>query len=232
VTRRLILWDIDGTLMRTGGHGSRALEAAAAMVAGLAQVPSVDMHGKTDPQILREILIAAALADDEVDRLLPDVMSAAEAQLAEAGDAIRRDGALHAGVRNLVERLDATPGVRQSLVTGNLAANAAVKISAFGLEGFFDFEVGAFGTDHIDRNELVPIALDRVKELRGESYEPNEVWVIGDTDRDLECARVAHARCLLVGTGAPGPDGIRHLDADAIVDDLGDTDSVLQTLLS
>jgi phosphoglycolate phosphatase-like HAD superfamily hydrolase len=228
--RRLILWDIDGTLLRTGGAGRHALEIAAVTVGELAETPHVHMSGKTDPLILREILTAAALPKQQIDGLLPKAMRAAETALAEAEDWIRRDGFTFPGVREALERLAATDGVRQTLVTGNLAANAAVKVATFGLEHFFDFEVGAYGTDHEDRNELVPIALERVERLRGETYAPDEVWVIGDTDRDLACARAASVRCLLVGNGDTAE--LAHLDADAIVEDLSDTDAILELLLN
>jgi phosphoglycolate phosphatase-like HAD superfamily hydrolase len=121
--------------------------------------------------------------------------------------------------------------VRQTLVTGNLARNAAIKLRAFDLERFVDLDVGAYGTDHADRNELVPIALRRVRETRGEAYSGDEVWVVGDTEHDLACARVASVRCLLVGTGWDGVDVVHDLGADAFVEDLSDTDAVLKILL-
>lgn len=221
--RRLILWDIDGTLIRTGGVGRRALEAAAARVGELTDVPSISMSGKTDPQILREIFTAAALADDHIDALVPGAMAAAEAALASAERELRSAGHVLPGVVPLLERLNRTPGVRQTLLTGNLTANAAVKVAAFDLTGYFDAEVGAYGTDHADRLELVPIALERVAEFRGEAYDGDEVWVIGDTANDLACARAGGVRCLLVRTGSRG-DGLGALSADAVLPDLRDVD--------
>jgi phosphoglycolate phosphatase-like HAD superfamily hydrolase len=113
-------------------------------------------------------------------------------------------------------------------LTGNLTANAAVKVGAFGLTHLFDFEVGAYGTDHADRLELVPIALERVERFRGETYAPDEVWVIGDTPNDLACARAGGVRCLLVGTG--GQEGLEALGADAVLADLGDVDRAVALL--
>lgn len=225
--RRLILWDIDGTLIRSRGVGRRAIEQAAASVGQLAHVPDVVMSGKTDPQILREIFTAAGLADDGIDGLLPEAMAAAEAVLADAVHELREHGHVLPGVAPLLQRLHVAPGVRQTLLTGNLAANAAVKIEAFGLAHLFDVEVGAYGTDHADRLELVPIALERVARLRGETYAGDEVWVIGDTANDLACARAGGVRCLLVGTGGADLDG---LAADAVLDDLGDVDVAFRIL--
>jgi phosphoglycolate phosphatase-like HAD superfamily hydrolase len=223
--RRLLLWDIDGTLIFGGGVGSRAIRQAAAAVARLADVPDVDMHGKTDPQILREIFLAAEIAEHRLDGLLPEAITATEAALVELEGELRERGGLYPGVRALLERLHATAGVRQTLLTGNLVANAAVKVAAFGLEHLFDREVGAYGTDHADRLELVPIALERVERFRGERYAPGDVWVIGDTPNDLACARAAGVRCLLVGTGL-GFDAVRDLGADHAVADLADVDAI------
>lgn len=226
--RRLILWDIDGTLITSRGVGRRVMEDAAAAVAGLAEVPQVVMSGKTDPQILREIFVAAELAEGHIDGILPSAMAAAEAALAGAEDELRAAGSVLPGVQALLERLDATPGVRQTLVTGNLTANAAIKVAAFGLTHLFDAEIGGYGTDHADRLELVPIALERARRFRGETYDPEEVWVIGDTPNDLACARAGGVRCLLVGTG--GQQGLHELGADAVLGDLSDVDHAYATL--
>ncbi|MBL8777592.1 MAG: haloacid dehalogenase-like hydrolase [Acidimicrobiales bacterium] len=226
--RRLILWDIDGTIITSRGVGRRVMEEAAAAVAGLAEVPQIVMSGKTDPQILREIFTAAELAADHIDALLPEAMVAAEAALAAAEEELRANGSVLPGVEELLERLDATDGVRQTLLTGNLTANAAVKVGAFGLTHLFDTEIGAYGTDHADRLELVPIALERAQRFRGEAYAPDEVWVIGDTPNDLACARAGGVHCLLVGTG--GQEGLEALGADAVLADLSDVDRALAVL--
>ena len=228
---RLILWDIDGTLIYGGGVGSRALKDAAAAVAQLDQVPDVDMHGKTDPQILRDIFAAAEVAEHLIDALVSDATTAAEAALAAAEDELRQKGGVLPGVIHVLEQLHATPAVRQTVVTGNLVGNAALKLAAFELSEFFDSEVGAYGTDHADRLELVPIALDRVARLRGETYDPWDVWVIGDTANDLACARAGGARCLLVGTGV-GFERIRDLPADHVACDLSDVEHIVEILTS
>lgn len=226
--RRLILWDIDGTLITSRGVGRRVMEEAAAAVAGITEVPSIVMSGKTDPQILREIFRAAELADDHIDAILPEAIAAAETALATAEADLRAHGSVLPGVHELLERLDATAGVRQTLLTGNLTANAAVKVGAFDLTHLFDAEIGAYGSDHADRLELVPIALERAQRFRGETYEPDEVWVIGDTPNDLACARAGGVRCLLVGTG--GQEGLEALGPDAYLDDLGDVDRAVTIL--
>jgi phosphoglycolate phosphatase len=162
--QRLLLWDIDGTLVRGGGVGSDAINRAAATVSGKSIVGgSVMMHGKTDPEILTEILRAAEIAEHEIPRLLPAAMAEAERLLALAERDLRRRGEVIRGVIDALTALAAISGVRQTLVTGNLVGNAAVKLAAFDLTAYFDVEVGAYGTDHADRNRLVPIALERVE---------------------------------------------------------------------
>lgn len=228
---RLILWDIDGTLLTTGGIGRFALEQAAATVAELEDVPAVRMAGKTDQRILREILEAAGLDEDRVDELMPQAMAVAIEVLASGRNRLADEGVVHPGVGALIEALAQIDGVRQTLVTGNLAPNAKVKVQTLGLDTHIDFEVGAYGDDHHDRNELVPMALARVRDLRGETYQPSDVWVIGDTEHDLACARASGVRCLLVGTSWDGANDVERLSPDAYVADLSDTDAILRLLL-
>jgi phosphoglycolate phosphatase-like HAD superfamily hydrolase len=232
MARRLILWDIDGTLVSSGPAGRLALETGTRVAAKLDTVPSVTMSGKTDPQIITEMLTLAGLAPRSIASLMPCALAEVERALVSRSDQLRQEGFVHPGVRELLVRLAGTNGVRQSLVTGNVAANAGLKVSAFGLDSVFDFAVGAYGTDHAERDRLVPISLSRVRELRGETYLPEHVWVIGDTRHDLSCASVAGVRCLIVGTGRDGFGSVRDLDADAVVEDLADTDGILKTLLA
>jgi phosphoglycolate phosphatase-like HAD superfamily hydrolase len=190
------------------------------------------MSGKTDPQIMAEMLAIAGVASEEIARMMPLALEEAERALASSEVLLKRDGFVQPGVSELLARLGDTNGVRQTLVTGNVAANARLKVSVFGLDRVFDFAVGAYGTDHADRDSLVPISLGRVRDLRGETYEPEEVWVIGDTLHDLSCAKAAGVRCLIVGTGGKGFESVRDLDADAVVENLADVDRTLKTLLA
>ena len=181
---------------RTPSTAPRQLISGAVVADG-----TVAMHGKTDPQILTEILRAAAVGEHDIARLLPGAMAETERQLALAEHELRRRGEVIEGVVDALARLAAVAGVRQTLLTGNLVGNAVLKLAAFDLAEYFDPEIGVYGTDHADRRELVPIALERVARLRGEQYRTDEVWVIGDTPADLACARAAGVRCLLVATG-------------------------------
>jgi phosphoglycolate phosphatase-like HAD superfamily hydrolase len=228
---RLVLWDIDGTLITTGVVGRQALERGAADAADLGTVPEVSMGGKTDPQIIAEILAAAGVDERRIPELVPRALASAEHHLAEWRSRMAAEGQVHPGVRDVLERLDASEGVRQTLLTGNVEPNAFVKVDTFGLAQFFDFAVGAYGSDHADRDDLVPVALERVARLRDERYAPAEVWIVGDTANDLRCARAGGVRCLLVATGREGLGPLGDLRPDRLFPDLSDTAAVLATLL-
>jgi phosphoglycolate phosphatase len=144
---------------------------------------------------------------------------------------MRAGGHVLPGVLELLPRLHRPPGIVQSLLTGNLAPNAALKVRAFGLERWLDLEVGAYGSDDRDRTLLVPIAIAKATARYGHPFTPSEAWVIGDTPRDLECARAGGARCLLVGTGRHPYPELKELGADAVVPDLGDVEEVCDLLL-
>jgi phosphoglycolate phosphatase-like HAD superfamily hydrolase len=116
------------------------------------------------------MLRGAGVAPARIDALIPVALAEAERVLAGWSARMGRESHVHSGVRSLLGELAGRDGVRQTLVTGNLAANAAVKVGAFGLEGFFDLPVGAYGDDHAERDFLVPIALGRARQLRGETY--------------------------------------------------------------
>lgn len=226
---RLILWDIDGTLLRAGVIAREAFAHAVARVVGRdAGDHAVAMSGKTDPQIALEILQTMAVVDDDAHAHLPAILSELESQLADAAHLLRERGRVLPGVRELLERLDAEPGVVQSVLTGNTAANAAAKLSAFGLDAWFDLRVAAYGSDDADRTALVPVALRRVEECYGSR--PERTWVIGDTANDLACARAGGARCLLVSTGRIPHEELEGLHADAVLRDLSDVGVVLDLL--
>lgn len=105
-----------------------------------------------------------------------------------------------------------------------------MKVAAFGLDKWLDLSVGAYGSDDHDRTLLVPRAMSRVAEQTGWRADPNQVWVIGDTPRDLACARAAGVRCLLVATGRYTADSLEGIGANAVLDDLSDTTAVVHLL--
>jgi phosphoglycolate phosphatase-like HAD superfamily hydrolase len=133
-------------------------------------------------------------------------------------------------VRPLLERLRQRPGVLQTVLTGNVEGNARLKVGAFGLDGFLDLDVGVYGSDGEDRTTFVPLALQKVESRRGARIDPDAVWVVGDTARDLACARAGGARCLLVATGLVGYEDLVSLGAEAVLHDLSDAEEVERIL--
>jgi phosphoglycolate phosphatase-like HAD superfamily hydrolase len=229
----LILWDIDGTLVRAGDIGAAVFDTALATVLGSRPPDRVRMSGKTDPQIVLEYF--EMMDVEATDGLVDAVLERIAVDLAEAAadGVLVADGHACPGVPYLLETLAADDRVVSTLLTGNIYPNAIVKVAAFGLDKWLDPEIGAYGSDHLDRNRLVPIALAKVAAARPDgtrTLTAGDAWVVGDTPRDLECARVAGARCLLVGTGRYSTDELASLGADAVLPDLSDTGRVLDLL--
>lgn len=225
--RRLLLFDIDGTLVKAGEVGGAVFDRAIEAVLGETPTQRVSMSGKTDPQIVREYL---ALLEQDDPAHIPDVLEHLEAELAAASQQLALDGSPCVGAPELLQALAADERLHLSVLTGNIAPNAVVKLAAFGLDKWLDLEVGAYGSDHEDRQQLVPIALDRLASLRGARLSPAQTWVIGDTPRDYECAQAVGAHCLLVATGRFGAPELANLRADAVLADLAATEAVVDLL--
>ncbi|MCU4186095.1 haloacid dehalogenase-like hydrolase [Acidiferrimicrobium sp. IK] len=226
--RRLLLWDIDGTLVRAGELGALVFDQALEDVFGRRPETRVRMSGKTDPQIVREYLALMHIAEEE--HHVPAVVGHLERRMAAAAEELRANGTICPGVDRLLAAVAADRRILSSVLTGNIAPNAVVKLAAFGLDRWLDLEVGAYGSDHADRRMLVPVAMTRAATSYSARFTPDDVWVIGDSERDLACAQAGGAHCLLVGTGRTPAEELAVLGADAAVDDLSDTDGILKLL--
>ena len=192
----LVLWDIDGTLVDTAGHGRGAFEEAFESLFGRRPVGRVEMAGRTDHQIALSILERNSVerAESHLPRMWQALAEALAAKLPE----IRAEGAAQPGARAALEALATRPGLVQGLLTGNIEANAAVKLAAFGLDSLVDLEVGGYGSDpHDSRGDLVAIARRRVARKYGDA---RDVVLVGDTPLDVAAAREAHARAVAVAT--------------------------------
>jgi phosphoglycolate phosphatase len=225
--QRLLLFDVDGTLLRAGEIGGAVFDRAIEAVLGELPGERVRMSGKTDPQIVREYM--DLLQSDDPEHL-PAILANLERELAAAADQLARDGSACPGASELLKALSKDERLHLSVLTGNIAPNAVVKLSAFGLEDWLDLEVGAYGSDSPDRRALVPIALERLASYRGVSLTPDQTWVIGDTPRDFECAAAGGAHCLLVATGRYSLTELAEIEADAVLQDLSSTDKVVDIL--
>jgi phosphoglycolate phosphatase-like HAD superfamily hydrolase len=228
-----VLWDVDGTLVHGGEVASSAFGLAVERVLGRpAGEHRVRMSGKTDPEIALEILASAQVPERDAHENLPRVLEHLELELASAVHELRANGHVKPGVAGLLGRLHDTTNVTSSVLTGNIEPNGRLKVAAFGLDQWLDLDVGAYGSDDHDRNKLVPIALQKLRSRRGITVDPRHVWIVGDTPRDLECARAGGARCLLVGTGRFPLTELVALSPDAAVPDLSDVDAAYELLTS
>ncbi len=196
---RLVLFDIDGTLVLTKGAGRRALGAALLRVYGTTGlIDGYDFRGKTDPRIVADLMGAAGLAPDVIHAGLSDCFEAyARGLVGEIGDG--ECVTLLPGVADLVRRLDAAEGVVLGLLTGNIEEGARIKLAPTGLWPYF--RTGAYGSDHGDRRRLPSLAARRAQALTGHTFRPEDVLVIGDTPLDIECARAFGAVAVAVATG-------------------------------
>jgi phosphoglycolate phosphatase len=225
--KQLLLFDIDGTLVR-GGPAKGAFQRALVDTYGTAgPIDAWEFSGKTDPQIARELLRQAGIDDADIDRGLPDLWAGYLAGL-EAGLA-DRPMELLPGVAPLLDALDAleTSGeVALGLVTGNLARGAELKLASAGLRS--TFAIGGFGSDHEQRDRLPGIALDRAHAALGRRFSGAEVVVIGDTPRDVACGRAHGTRTIGVATGGFAVEALRACGADEVLEDFTETERVLR----
>ena len=227
---RLVLFDIDGTILSTGGAGKWAMLEALGQVFGR-EIPhdGYRMSGKTDMQICLELMTSAGVLEGDVRARIDEVWSAyVEGMRTRLSKGFR--ATLFPGVREAVKRLHDHPGALLGLLTGNIRAGASVKLSAVGLDGFF--RVGAFGDDHPDRRRLAEIAVQRGNEFSGRDFKGNEVVVIGDTPNDIECGRHLGLRTLIVATGTYSLEQLRACNPDHLFETLEDTDRVVSAIFN
>ncbi|MBV9327335.1 MAG: HAD family hydrolase [Chloroflexi bacterium] len=228
----VVLWDVDGTLVRSnGGRVSvsaflRALREVAELEAEL-PYPK-DSGGKTDEQIALEVLISADLAEEHAIGLLPSFRQLYLRELEAVREQLVPDLRVLPGVREALEALRER-GVTQTLLTGNLQTIARLKLTCAGLADYVDFGLGAYGSDHRDRTCLVPITRQRLRERLG--TDDANIVVVGDTPRDIACARAGGARAIAVATGNFPRQALMAHAPDALLDDLQDTEAVVATLL-
>jgi phosphoglycolate phosphatase-like HAD superfamily hydrolase len=226
--RRLILFDIDGTLVR-GGPAKTAFLAAMAETYGTEGDPEhVSFAGKTDPQIAREILRRAGLDAPAIDQGFPKLWQRYLERLEVALE--MHPMTVLPGVRELLEGLSGLEGVALGLLTGNIQGGARLKLASAGL--WDHFAVGSFGSDHEERDELPAIALVRARERWGRPIEACDALIVGDTPRDVACGRAGGIRTLAVATGTFGAEALREAGADHVLDDLSATERVVALLTS
>ncbi len=228
---KLVLFDIDGTILLTDGAGKRAIHRALIDVFGGAGPEDHRFDGKTDPQIVRELMRLAGHADDHIDagmaRLLDTYVGYLHEELRVGAAGVE----VMPGVRELIDALANRDDVILGLVTGNLEAGARAKLEAADID-VSRFRVGAYGSDHETRGELPAVAQQRAKQQLGADITGRDVVVIGDTPADLLCGAGIGASAIGVATGHYSVDDLKKYPALAVFEDLSATDDVVQTILS
>jgi phosphoglycolate phosphatase len=214
---KLILFDIDGTLLICGPQVRPLFAGALEEVFGTAgDVDGYDFAGRTDPRIVIDLITAAGVPEGEVREGLPRVR---EIYLERLERSLERQGMqLLPGVEELLERLALRDDVVLALLTGNWEPGARTKLSRFDLNRFFAF--GAFGCDGVDRSDLPPVALDRAERWIGRRFQPAETLIVGDSIHDVGCARAHGIPALAVATGRTPSAALQAAGADWLVPDL------------
>jgi len=222
-----VLWDIDGTLVHTAGHGRDAFgDAFAAIFNRPADLTSISMGGRTDHAIATEVLAAAGVPDGptHVPRMLEELGLA----LSAVRERIAEEGHPTPGARGALEAVADLPGVTQSLLTGNIEVNAQLKLAAFGLDRYVDLEIGGYGSDpHTTRSDLVGVAREKAQRLRGVRVDATDTILIGDTPLDVEAARGAGARAIGVAAASYTREQLLDAGAEMAFEDLRDTRELL-----
>ena len=227
---KLVLFDVDGTLLTANGAGRRALDRALRDVYGTAgPIDAYDFRGGTDPQIIRDLLRQAGLGDQVIAADEMAVYRRYEALLeAEIGDG--RGVTLYPGIRDLVETLAARDDVVVGLLTGNIEAGARIKLRPTGL--WPHFRLGAYGSDDADRTRLPLVAANRAERLVGRAFRGQDTVIIGDTPRDIGCARAFGATAIAVATGWHSIEDLTVHRPDHVFADLSDQKLALAAMLN
>lgn len=226
---RLVLFDVDGTLLRAGGAGRWAMARAIEQVFGLPDADPfthpVRFEGNTDPGILAEIAHNAAIPQEELRRRAAEIQQAFLGHLEARLRAAPAPQALP-GVMDLLDRLAPVSIAGVGLLTGNVRAGAMLKLASVALDRYFT--LGGFGEDAPDRAGIGMVARQRFQESLHRGIEPQEVFAIGDSTEDIRAAKTNGFRSISVGTGWTDPDLLRSLEPDLFVDDLSDYGSLMQ----
>ncbi|NTV61714.1 MAG: HAD family hydrolase [Chlorobiaceae bacterium] len=226
--KKLVLFDIDGTLLKVGSVNRRVLADALTRVYGTSG--SAETHnfaGKMDSVIIYEVLRNAGLGDSEIAPLF-DTAKDTYIEMFRSRTA-PSDVTLLEGVRELLEELSALPEVSLGLLTGNFEGSGRHKLQLPGIDHYFPF--GAFADDGNNRNELPPAAVEKAYRLTGKRFSGKEVVIIGDTEHDIECARVNGARSVAVASGTYSPEELKKHEPDILFENLSSAGVVINEIL-
>jgi phosphoglycolate phosphatase-like HAD superfamily hydrolase len=223
--KKLLLFDIDGTLLTSGGAGERALRLGFREKFGIDDdLATVEIAGRTDSGIARRMLAAHGLPEtpENLTAFFDGYLHFLAAELPVS------PGRLLPGILSLLETLKARPNIVLALLTGNLERGAKLKLTQYGVWHYFEF--GAYADDHHDRDQLGRFARARATEKYGVEFPPERIFVLGDTPHDITCARAIDAKAMAIATGKFSRAELGAHAPDFLFDDLGDVTAVLASL--
>ncbi len=227
---RLVLFDIDGTLLNSGGVGRASMQLALTEIFGSAGDPAYRYDGKTDKQIVRDVMRLEGHTDEHIDSRMTTLLDRYLDGLKESIESRKFHVRPLEGVLEILDALEARDDVVLGLLTGNVETGARAKLSAAGIDPD-RFRVNAFGSDHEHRPQLPAIAQRRFGETLGIAVAGEKVVVIGDTPADIECGRELGARAIGVASGHYSVADLKKHAPYAVFPSLGDTAKVLETIL-
>jgi phosphoglycolate phosphatase-like HAD superfamily hydrolase len=228
---KLVLFDIDGTVLLSDGAGKRAVRRAMVEVFGTPGPESHRFDGKTDPQIVRELQRIAGHPDRHIDEHLPRAIGRYVELLNEELDRPGTRAYTLPGVPELLDALEARDDAVLGLLTGNVMEGARAKLSAVGINPD-RFVVGAYGSDHETRGELPAIARQRMLEAHGHNFAGHDIVIIGDTPSDIQCGQSIGVRAIGVATGHYSVADLLGCGAYAAFEDLSDTRAVVGAIFA
>lgn len=221
----LVLWDVDHTLIETRGVGGEVYSEAFRKVTGHDLETMPELAGRTEPVIFRDAMKANGITASE--DLYPEFAAEQARGYVDHLDDLRSRGRALPGAAEALRELSQCEDVTQSVLTGNTRPSAEIKLRAFGLDRYLDFDIGAYGTDDDTRANLVAIARRRAEEARGHPFYNGLTVLIGDTPNDVAAAHQSGARIIAVATGRDTADDLTAAGAGTVLDDLTDTHAVL-----
>jgi len=227
---KLVLFDIDGTLLSSEGMGRASMQRALDEVFGSPGNPAYRYDGKTDRQIVREVMRMEGHSDEHIDSQMEKLMELYLEGLREGAKSGKFNVQPLAGVPEILDALEARDDVVLGLLTGNIAPGARIKLTAAGIDPD-RFRVNAFGSDHEHRPELPGIAQRRASEVLGLSIAGERVVVIGDTPADIACGRSLGARSIGVASGHYTVDQLMAHNPHAALPSLADTQQALEAIM-
>ena len=221
----LFLFDIDGTLIASGGVGEYSMRLAVQDMFGVEDgLGGVEIAGRTDHLITENIFKKFGV--QWTPQRAAEFLDLYLRHLTE--ELPRKKGRLLPGIIELLDALKARPQVAMALLTGNLERGAEIKLTHYGVWNYFEF--GAYADDHSDRNRLGPFARARATERHGVEFPPERIFVLGDTPHDITCGRVIGAKTVAIATGGYTREQLAAHQPDVLFDDLADVEGVLAKL--